>query len=643
MTHARAALAAEELPDDPTVIKLSRTPTPFELRASAYQVAKRDRVAKVASTAASRAVGGYSVKGLAGRRSDRGNVAVAEAYLRLRLGCNGWLAWTRLNAVCDRDGVFTATDEGLARERPGQPAVPLWRVKAGLRRLREAGLVETVRAQAPHYLPCGRVGAAKRAELDAKLLRWAGAHAWQPPLHVELPDHAFVLVCVRRVYGHPAGRVVQRGVLDGGARSCLVPARTAAWLAKASRWGGERKAGRGKRVGRPLGAATVNRGAAARKRRAEGLAVTCLEAGRQVTAAELTASDVDEREFAAARLRILRNRDRMRACGLPPSPIADPKLSEPPKMKRAKRKQDDLGLSEVGPRVTPLGLPLGISSLGERETPSAAEPAVPAARGPSLSESGGGAARSPLPEVDASVLAPFNGAGAPPAISNEEYLRRVIPEAWPDKHVVGEVKLPPPPVLDPLAPLGRRCEQVARAYRNAVEDRFPERGKCWILARGDVTRSKLFPLLKAAVDFLTREKVAPAAWAEWSITAWNKIRAKDGKPPVPPPIGFVFSPARMVKHERWFAGTAPEMWKGKDMTGPLARAVVSKFMRATEDAQRTGRVREVMDHYFPDGYAVECARALEESRARAERLRELAARGVFLWGDRFTLEMPVKR
>lgn len=248
-----------------------------------------------------------------------------------------------------------------------------------------------------------------------------------------------------------------------------------------------------------------------------------------------------------------------------------------------------------------------------------------------------------LPEIDAQVLAPFSGKHAPPALSNEEYIRRMIPEMWPDKHVVGEVKLPAPPLLDPLAPIGKRCEQVARAYRNAVEDRFPERGKCWILAKGDITRSRLFPMLKAAVEFLSREKVAPATWAEWSISAWNKIREKDGKDRAPPPIAFVFSAKRMAKHEKWFGGTAPDMWKGKDMMGPIARSVVARFMQATKDAQRTGKVREVMAHHFPNGYAAECARALEESQKRAEHLRALAARGTFLWGDRFKLEMPVKR
>ena len=263
-------------------------------------------------------------------------------------------------------------------------------------------------------------------------------------------------------------------------------------------------------------------------------------------------------------------------------------------------------------------------------------------------EGGGDAAPQPPASKRASLeldgVDPFSGANAPAPVSSLlEYNRRSIKEPWPDEGVVGKVSLPAPPLLDPLAPIGKRCEQVARAYRNAVEDRFPELGRCWILARGDVTRSKLFPALKAAVDFLSRERVAPAAWAEWSITAWNKVRERDGKAPSPPPIAFVFSAKRMAKHERWFAGTAPDMWEGREMLGPIARGVVARFMRASTDAQRTGKPREVMAHYFPEGYASACRLALEESQARAEHLRVLASRGVFLWGDRFKLEMPVKR
>jgi hypothetical protein len=195
------------------------------------------------------------------------------------------------------------------------------------------------------------------------------------------------------------------------------------------------------------------------------------------------------------------------------------------------------------------------------------------------------------------------------------------------------VPLPSPPKLDPSQSMRDRCTQVVRAYRGAIESRYG--GRCWVLAQGDIQRSKFFAPLCAAVRALEAHEIAPAAWASWSVDVW---RSQESKPTAQPPLLWVFGAKRIDERHGWYRSVTGD-GNTQRIVVPAALASLrqrwGRMMRVLWTRYHGGRpddlLREVTEAFFPNGFDQELAdvRAdLDHSRVRLLRAVE---EGVWCW------------
>lgn len=87
---------------------------------------------------------------------------------------------------------------------------------------------------------------------------------------------------------------------------------------------------------------------------------------------------------------------------------------------------------------------------------------------------------------------------------------------------------------------------LAKCFRIAMHGAYKQR--CFYLTRGDITKSRYYPLLAAAAEMLIERKIVyPAFWCRFAIKRW---RSKN--PVKAPPLAWVYSPKLIDKCEHWF-------------------------------------------------------------------------------------------
>jgi hypothetical protein len=89
---------------------------------------------------------------------------------------------------------------------------------------------------------------------------------------------------------------------------------------------------------------------------------------------------------------------------------------------------------------------------------------------------------------------------------------------------------------------------LAAAYRSAVLSIYGARD--FTMTRGDIEKSRYFPMLVEAAAFLIEHEIPPSSWAEW----WVSKVHEQGRPK--PPLAVVFAPGLLKKRHGWFSHEA---------------------------------------------------------------------------------------
>ena len=144
-------------------------------------------------------------------------------------------------------------------------------------------------------------------------------------------------------------------------------------------------------------------------------------------------------------------------------------------------------------------------------------------------------------------------------------------------HAPKLVPLPPRsaplPPLDPLPqepngspPLARNMGDIyyaahlAAAYRSAAESIYGVRD--FTMTKGEIKKSRYFPMLVEAAAFLVEHEIPPSSWAEWFITrSHEQGRSK-------PPLALVFNPGLLKKRHGWFSHEAGSRGYSVKITRP---------------------------------------------------------------------------
>jgi hypothetical protein len=127
--------------------------------------------------------------------------------------------------------------------------------------------------------------------------------------------------------------------------------------------------------------------------------------------------------------------------------------------------------------------------------------------------------------------------------------------------------VPLPPRTEPLPPLDPLPQEpngspplapnmgdiyyvghLAAAYRSAVQAIYGVRD--FTMTKGEIKKSRYFPMLVEAATFLVEHEIPPASWAEWCV---NKAH-EQGRPK--PPLALVFNPGLLKKRHGWFSHEA---------------------------------------------------------------------------------------
>lgn len=381
-------------------------------------------------------------------------------------------------------------------------------------------------------------------------------------------------VIVRRVLGAPA-----EGDL-GAKEMVFVPGRTTTWLESASSWGGVRSGSGGYRHG-------------ARRSQQEG--PVCQQEGPISGLGEVSK-------------RGRRSISGKYPLGVPANLLAS--LGD-----AALRVEDDEG-AVLGFGSIPDGASSDASVVerngasGGLSGPTPPEGTPEPSAGPlgaSLREGGGSRPKAPV--MPTSPLP-----GTPPA-------------PW---VLIGVAKTPNPPILDPDMREREMVLALVSAYRSAATNRFGKLPK-FAFGRGDVTKSRHYPMLAAAARFMLGHELAPAAWCAWSCDIWRTYNTESK----PPPVAWVYGEKRLAERRGWFEREEGGYLGGRVVCGPRQNALLRRYMtmRHAVDAEEAWYAPGgVFDRFFPgDTYerAVEAAKA--EVVASTAKLREQVDGGAFLW------------
>lgn len=219
---------------------------------------------------------------------------------------------------------------------------------------------------------------------------------------------------------------------------------------------------------------------------------------------------------------------------------------------------------------------------------------------------------------------------------DDQVWERVVPR-FPGIGVVPLAVVPAPRKLREPDPV-RAAKILAAVYRGAVERFWPGR-PCFVLARGDVSKSRYFKLLVSAAETLRENgercsEMSPAAWVAFSCEAWRAM----GKSGGPPPLSFVFSAFRLAERWGWFEADFLGRYEGsRVVVGPLHRRLMEDWraMSASIVAERPKdrlALGHVVERFFPGRSWEDRVRAVgREAAASQAAIDQAIARGAYPW------------
>lgn len=199
------------------------------------------------------------------------------------------------------------------------------------------------------------------------------------------------------------------------------------------------------------------------------------------------------------------------------------------------------------------------------------------------------------------------------------------------------VACPPPPALDPTAPLEDRVLTVLRAWSAAWREVTGERVFTYRSASAALA-SPQGKALRAGVELLTSEGIRPLSWLVFSMRGWVEMQEREGKRAAAPPLAWALARSRIERHRRWYESRGRLV--GMSVTPPEVLALTDSYRRmdarlrsmwAAGEATRDGAAEVVAAVLGPrpDQAIAGARRALA---AAEQALADAVARGEWLWG-----------
>lgn len=238
----------------------------------------------------------------------------------------------------------------------------------------------------------------------------------------------------------------------------------------------------------------------------------------------------------------------------------------------------------------------------------------------------------PAPQADFGFVPPPE----PPDPDRRHRLRelgkRYLPPDITEKSIP-LVRTPPPPMLSAGLSDVDKVKALAAAYRGAVDARFPQLGRCFVMLRGDIEKHKFFPTMLAAAAFMEEHQISPAAWCLFSVDVWKQWQITSG----PPTLAFVFSHARLTDRLAWFEDEKDAYMGNTVLYSEEAKALAIRH-KAMWDVLMRENPRDrpslcaIVDRYFPgDTYETMLERAKNGQLQLQRELDAAVKKGVIVW------------
>lgn len=204
---------------------------------------------------------------------------------------------------------------------------------------------------------------------------------------------------------------------------------------------------------------------------------------------------------------------------------------------------------------------------------------------------------------------------------------------FPGPDVFASPRVPPPPPLDPKLDRVDQVAVLARAYRTAVTEKF--RIPCMTLANATRLEGRReYKPLAAAADLMVKHSVIPIDWILWSFGVWKHygLNAESKRPDGPPPITWVFSPARIEKWHGWFHAEHGTSRGGAVIPIPALRELYACFEKVRFALIRGESQSEAVTRYLPrEKYEALLATARAEAAEAILNINRRLQAGHFIW------------
>jgi len=189
----------------------------------------------------------------------------------------------------------------------------------------------------------------------------------------------------------------------------------------------------------------------------------------------------------------------------------------------------------------------------------------------------------------------------------------------------------PPQIPDGLSDMDAAMWLV-RTYRGVVKS--VTKKECWVLAtRQQLAKSKYLKTLASAARMMREMEIPPAAWAMFSMDVWRKFGK--GKASMPP-IAWMFSEKRMADREGWFRHEEGGYHDSRIIYGDAAQDIMRRWAGMYGALVRAlstgGDLSAVVGRFFPDGmYDKLIDRANREAADDQLVLNKAMVRGDWIW------------
>jgi len=210
---------------------------------------------------------------------------------------------------------------------------------------------------------------------------------------------------------------------------------------------------------------------------------------------------------------------------------------------------------------------------------------------------------------------------------------RALPP-FPGPDVIKPVVVPGPAKISPGCSDLEAVKMLVGAYQDSVESRWPGQ-RCWSFRRGEITKSKHWPLLLAAATRMRDLEIAPGAWCLFSADVWREHSTAANAPPPPPT--FVFAKSRMENRLDWFDDECDRYRGGHAMFAPAHLALAQRWKDLWRDLHKESpqdrpRLLVILERHFPgDSWERGLRQARDETEALRRTVTELVKRGVSSW------------